>query len=63
MFDLSTDDSESKSETTLEMFFEMLQIQPQMNFMANWNFETFVQKSLDNNLNRPLLFLIEHLIN
>ena len=30
--------------------------------MANWNYETFVQKSLDNNLNRPLLFLMEHLL-
>lgn len=34
-----------------------------MNFIANWNFETFVQKSLDNNLNRPLLFLMDHLLN
>lgn len=33
-----------------------------MNLVANWNFETFVQKSLDNNLNRPLLFIIESLL-
>ena len=31
--------------------------------MANWNYETLIQKSLDNNWNRPLIFLMEHLLN
>ena len=31
--------------------------------MANWNHESFIQKSLDNNLNRPLLFLMDYLLN
>ena len=33
-----------------------------MNFMANWNYETFIQWSLDNKFNRPLLFIIEFLL-
>lgn len=30
--------------------------------MANWNHETFVQWSLDNNFNRPLYFLLDYLL-
>lgn len=30
--------------------------------MSNWNYESFIQKSLDHHLNRPLLFIMEHLL-
>lgn len=63
MFDYSSDEDEEKSREIIEKIFDLLHIQPQMNFVANWNFETFVQKSLDHNLNRPLLFLMDYLLN
>ena len=62
MFDYSSDKSEEHGRKCLEKFFDVLHIQPQMNFVANWNFETFIQKSLDNNLNRPLLYLMKYLL-
>lgn len=62
MLDYSTDDEEENSRQILEEIYRTLGIEPQNYFMANWNYETFIQKSLDNNLNRPLLFLMEHLL-
>lgn len=40
----------------------MLQINPKMDLIANWNHETFIQLSLDNNLSRPLHFLMDYLL-
>lgn len=33
-----------------------------MSFMANWNYETFVQLSLDNNFIRPFVFILDYLL-
>lgn len=62
MLDYSTNDDDERSKEVLEEIYTMLQIEPQNFFMANWNYETLIQKSLDNNLNRPLIFLMEHLL-
>lgn len=62
MFLFLTDEEEDQSRRKIEQIFKLLHIQPQMNFMANWNYQTFVQKSLDKKFNRPLLFIIDYLL-
>lgn len=61
MLEYSANDDDTNSEVLQEIYAQ-LQIEPQNFFMANWNYETFIQKSLDNNLSRPLHFLMEHLL-
>lgn len=62
MLDYSTDKMENQSRNVIIKFFDMLNIQPQMSFMANWNYETFIQVSLDNNYIRPLFFILDYLL-
>lgn len=33
-----------------------------MGFMANWNYESFIQKSLDKNWSKPLQFITDYLL-
>lgn len=62
MLDYSTNEEEEKSRQVLQEIYQLLQIEPENYLMTSWNFETFIQKSLDNNLNRPLLFLMDYLL-
>ena len=60
MFDMSTNKLIEENTLIIQEIFHLLQIVPRNSFICNWNNETFVQKSLDNNLNRPLTFLVQH---
>lgn len=42
MLDYSTDEEEQNSREKIEEIFSLLNIEPQMKFMANWNYESFV---------------------
>ena len=62
MISNSTSQEKEESENYLRLTFQMLQINPKMDLIANWNHETFIQLSLDNNLSRPLHFLMDYLL-
>lgn len=62
MLDYSTDEAEEQSRQVIQELYTLMQIEPFNFFLANWNQESFIQKSLDNNLNRPLLYLMDYLL-
>lgn len=63
MFSYGMKASSKENRSNIKEFYELMHINPYMNFMANWNYESFIQKSLDHNLNKPLQFIIEYLLN
>ena len=62
MLDYSTDEMEEQSREVIMEIYKLLQVEPHNFFLANWNQETLIQKSLDNNLNRPLLYIMDYLL-
>jgi len=63
MVSFDTASAENHSRKIIEEIFSMLFIDPYNNFQSNWNYQSFIQKSLDNNLPRPLIFIMDFLLN